>query len=182
MKRKNLGKKLVGYSAAAGAALAVGTPAANAGIIFTPANITLEGPFEISPVDLDGDGVGEFYFIFTSDGYSNSVFQFQFPPDYVAGAVIAGSNVPVYNTDSNFAFSTNFVKTIAKGSLIDYDLFSTPGYIIGYTGPYFKSPLGNFIGARGFAGAAFEDADEEVHFAWIDIEASSDLKELTIHG
>ena len=176
VRRNELGRKLVSYSAAAGAALAVGTPAAKATPIYTPANIILSGPSAGTPIDFDGDYVSDLYFVVLSSGASNTAAQFVLP-------FLAGTLSPLTKTGGYYTGVYPAVRRLEASALISTALFTMtpPAFIIGANYPSLVAPFGNFAGKRGFVGAAF-DISGKTHFAWLDIESSADLHQLTIHG
>jgi hypothetical protein len=201
--RKNkLGKKLTGYSAAAGAtlavrknefgrklacfsavtagaALAIGTTAADATSIFRPFNVTLTGTNASTYVDINADSVNDFLFGLNAGTASSFAIQVVADPlNAVAGTTL---NAPTYagtqtNVARNLPLSFQFISN---------NLFNKTATLIGsfYQGYYGTYTYGNFVGAgqRGHLGVSF-DISGNTHFGWIDIEATADLHSLTIHG
>lgn len=184
--RVDFGKKLVGYAAAAGATLAMGAPAAQAApIVVDPVDIVLQGPFSGTPIDMNNDSLNDFYFYVSTNGptFSQGSYAYQVGYPY-PGARIAGELQNVYYATGSAAFTYPFARNTGFGAIVSTALFTTSAFMLGYAGYYGTAaggPLGNFAGNRGFLGVSFLDAALAQHFGWIDISASSDLHQLTIH-
>ena len=204
-RRDDLGRRLAGYSAAAGAALSVSAPGAEAAPVYTPTLVTL-GLGQSLDIDLDGNGVDDVQLnvsglvLFTSTtGTSAGTFY------STRAAVAVGEAFGIGLSPAN-RFATNYYSALrlASGSLVDAALFaangsntagsfaglsyyyyylfsSTPGGATDYTTSYSTYSYGQFLGERGFAALRF-DIDGAEHFAWLDLEASEFADELTLRG
>ncbi|MBC8549617.1 MAG: PEP-CTERM sorting domain-containing protein [Candidatus Brocadiales bacterium] len=195
--RRELGKKLLGYSAAAGAVLALGTGAAEAAAIKVTNQIDIF-PNDIFDLDINSDGffdlrfnisnttttIGNTYFYSYAEVDGGFPFQTTGGENYVANNQI----------HATAGISYNYAVDLAAGATIDISLFNnttTPqfsfavlasrfatGTINNTTGTY-----GNFLDSRGFLGVRFDIAGN-THFGWVDVEVASQspFDKLTIYG
>jgi len=176
VKKGALGRRLIDYSAVAGAVLAVGTPAAHAVPVSTDVNIDLTVPFDFVDIDLNQDGINDFAAsVSTWRSYAE---QWVYP--LRGGGAVAASMFPVTTVSGSHYLSTD-VRRLSAGALINSALFITTSTQIGYVGPSLPGGVGNFLGQRGFAGLKF-DIGGASHFGWLDLESSADARLLTIHG
>jgi hypothetical protein len=176
-----LKKSLKQYSAAAGAALALGgtsldTTPAEADPVFVPANIVLSAPYAYATLDINGDGSTDMSAIVLSEG--GFAAQFAYAYGYFAATPV------VVTTTPGETFTYPFLKRLASSVLVNttalYPYPVTSAGAIGLRTPY--GLFGQFAGQRGLVGAAIDFGSGDLHFAFLDISASSNLDQLTIHG
>ncbi len=192
--KKELGKKLLGYSVTAGAVLTLGTAAAEAVAIKT----TPGAPITVTPnnffsLDIDGDSNIDFYLGISNYSTVKASGTFIANSAYVTGAYyysgsanpnnfsnqIAGdytSTVPkALNLPGGISISSSLSATgLTFANLAFYGFSKTSGMSTGTT---FNT--GNF--GRGFLGVSFEISDD-YHFGWVDVEVNGDISQLTIYG
>jgi len=185
----DLGKKLAGYSAMAGAALAVGAGWADAAPQYTAGGQTI-GPNQSFQIDLDGGGNVDFTLSLNFSTFFGS--RSGRPVGYThRSARIQGASalVSAGSAVKNFAWNSTILSGAgtANGSLANtyksiYSVYF-PGQgweLIQKAGP----KEGNFLSPtkRGFIGVRFQDdALSLEHTGWIDVELTN-LAQMTIHG
>ncbi len=175
--KKELGKKLLGYSAAAGAVLTIGAGVAEAVAIKTtpgtPVTVGGGGSFNI---DFDGD---------TNDDISFSVFAstFTFFTNYTGvsnSANVNGIGSNKIMATGSAALSLSFSDPINSVLLGSYGAPSASlgRFLYSHIGTNF---YGNFLGNRGFLGVGF-DISSSTHYGWVDLMLSTDASEITIYA
>lgn len=181
-KRKELSKKLLGYSTAAGAALAlVASSALAAPIVTTPTSPIVLGLGDVFGIDFNGDTVDDVLL-----GIMGSASR------TIAGVYIPNSNGYVLKT----SFSTYaMAMRLSQSTMINESLFDANAY--GYLALLaFKSisvsgsassntvtnsfTSGQFVGNSGFLGLALNLGSSDLNAAWIDVAVNSDVSQMTI--
>lgn len=202
--KKQLEKKLAGYSAAAGAAIAVGavggvTDRVEATIIHTdhtaaPIDVFLGSTYLLDFATLGAATDLKFIIASFSGGSSNLsspiyVFTYQAKSAYVTGpngasiATFAGSAklLPGASSFINaalFSFSANTSATLA----FNYSYNSHYGTATAFTAIYAGSSDGGaFLDTRGFLGVQFQIGGN-THFGWVDLEVDAILGATRIYG
>jgi len=179
--KKELGKKLFGYSAAAGAVLTIGAGAAEAVAIKTT---------PVTPVTIEKTQAGGGFFDLDIDGDSFNDVRFAFSGGYEYGyANVQGASNPGYGVNQFVASnvgSTSYFRpdrvdkrpiNILVNSALQFG--SGAGYaILGNSG----DSTGEFTGERGFMGVRFAIPGDSLHFGWVDLELNSTASLLTIHA
>ena len=166
-------KKLLTYSAAAGAALTMASPA-NAAIHYSgPKDISVNNSNQFQSIDLNGDYSPNFVFV-DWDITTNSGIQ---------GVMIAGSSGAVYNSINKFlgAHSEGHFEPcrLTKGDIVSADAQgSWKGTSNGFlniqtcvAGSW--RPFGNFIDQGGYIGVRFGDKYSNTrYYGWIAYEGT----------
>ena len=200
-RKKDLGKKLVGYSAAAGAALAVGGTAgsmsAEAAVHeFTPESGIVIGIGQNHLLDFNNDGINDLSFKVVSPVYeaypgteTRSGVRAQVIGLYYSNAVLGTYPYAYVVGRTNSFFGFDYVARLPGKNFINTTLFftgnNTPasyGMLASTTNG--SGPFGEFGGQRGFIGAiALDDAVAgfSVEFGWVDVSVTLDADEITIH-
>jgi hypothetical protein len=174
-RKAELGRKLVGYSALAGAALVLGATGANASVMFTPVNTTLHNGDSPYLIDLDGDGV----------------YDMGFAQGPTLGVAIKGSffgsslGAAFFPVTTQYGFL--FAKRFAASAMISTGAFSGTNNTFAFSNALLGlgTVLGNFLGQRGFLGAEFVadlPGSPTFNFAWVDLEMSPTADSTTIYG
>ena len=173
--KKELGKKLLGYSAAAGAVLTIGAGAAEAVAVKTtlgtPETVVTGGFLDI---DIDGGGTDDFDFFLGSNPneknagvwagtYFSTNFNNSVLANLYAEAVSFGSSAPISSALSGV--TGNHFALLGKLFYPEYGTYS----------------YGNFVGSSGFLGVSF-DIGGSTHYGWVDLALNSNATELTING
>lgn len=193
--KESLTKKLIGYSAAAGAALALGVNPVQGALVYTPADVSvnLDG-VEDYLLDFNGDGRMDFRFGWRDGAvvtYGNLAVVMP-EMDYAYVGVV--SDTLIYTTtipDPNYAFTIN----LPQGARINDTLFNAEtadgvGVLGAPTGTIpvtftlppgdMVTPTGQFLGHRGFLGAKFDIGGGSPYFGWVDVQVTSD--QILIYG
>jgi len=180
----DLGKKLAGYSAMAGAALAVGAGWADAAPQYTAGGQSI-GPGQSFQIDLDGVGGADFILSIQSNASFSSPGGFTNRYAKIKGLtalVSAGSaiknfslNAPILNGAGTVSGSLgNYNRTFSGTYAGSQGFFTTWSTANGG---------GNFRNQRGFIGVRFQDDSLFLmHSGWIDVELNSNLTQMIIHG
>jgi hypothetical protein len=173
-RKAELGRRLAGYSALAGAALVLGATGANANVMFTPVNTTLHNG-DSYRLDFDGDGVYDMWFL-QGGTLGEAIF----------GSFFGGSGGAAFFPVTT-QYELPFAKRFAASAMISTGAFSgtnnTFAYPVAILG--LATVLGNFVGQRGFLGAEFVadlPGSPTFNFAWVDLEMSPTADSTTIYG
>lgn len=201
-RKKELGRKLVGYSAAAGAAMAVGGTAGSMSAEAAVHQFTPEGGIVIGIggnhlLDFNNDGLDDLSFKVVSPLYSAYPETGTIPGVRAQVIGLYDSNTvletyqyaSVVGRTSGFAGFYNVARLPGK-KLINTTLFFTGTNFPTYYGILASTtkgdgPFGEFGGLRGFIGVAALDVaggDFTVEFGWVDVSVTWDADEITIHG
>jgi hypothetical protein len=156
-------KKLVSYvtaASAAGLALAT-TPAANARVVYTPANISVSGGTEL---DLNNDGTPDFKFVFEPGFHSSAL---AIDPVATGNSVLCGATLPCFEAMvGNYGQAAGPQKEFLATSYTN--AFSGRGVIMAIAGSYggktyFFGPWANqnnkYLGFKFLV-------DGKVHYGW----------------
>jgi hypothetical protein len=135
----------------------------------------------------------DFYASIFEDNFVRKIFLSPANPVNVLGPYNVLTPYNVLNP-YNVLTPYNILMPLEHGALIGSSLFpsvptlplnqgQSPSSLIlgmGPPGAHSHSHIGNFLDTRGYVGARFEGGS--THYAWIDIELSNNLEQLTIHG
>ncbi|MFC1821773.1 PEP-CTERM sorting domain-containing protein [Thermodesulfobacteriota bacterium] len=211
-RKKALKKKLIGYSAAAGMTMAMGSTPAEAVPVFTQSGAVLD-PGDFLLIDVDNDGFHDFsiylaYTTFqtgTTTPYTTTNVQLRAglgyaPPVYgtinpIAYNYMAGSLVTVgTQTFPPYYTYAPAIKNIAASATVDGDLFPaypapnsnyplTYGYLAAYSAVNGATyRYGNFNGS-GFIGIEFTNSSDGLqHYGFIWVSVPFDVSQITVHG
>lgn len=171
-RRKRLNRQLLGYTATAGAALAV-AGVASAEII---SNAGYSGPITVNAsnpsvgLNLHGGGGTDFNFFFSSGGSYGNV---------LGGNAFGGAGLARYCLIAGAPINPSamsFYTAITGSSGFAWRMKTSSGSAT-YSG-------GHFLGQRGYIGVRFADPTnpEQLNYGWIDFEANSDVTTGTIYG
>ncbi len=202
--KRELGKKLLGYSAAAGAVLTIGAGAAEAvAIKVTPVSPINLVPFSSFYLDINSDGFDDLYFnIANHTDPSNTAFfrneaqvggEFSFTTtggeSYNANNHIAGA---IHTYTLGITYTAKIAANLSASDNINIALFNnatTPQYPNGIMAVSFENEggatdFGNFVDPdfSGFLGVRFDIPGGSPHFGWVEVEVNADISQLTIYG
>ena len=178
-----LARRIAGYAASAGAALALAS-GADAQIVYTDVDpdqsVTPGTPFAI---DFDGDDTDDFTFVHSNgaDGGNTQARLLLLNANDGAASVngVAGADAP-YFQNPIFAIASNF----GEGQVIGPDLAFDEGVNVFEAGVlasiYNNNPYYNFINTEGYVGFRFEAGGGTTHYGWARIAASADATQLTV--
>lgn len=173
---KNMNKKMLAYSAVASAFLA-GATEAQAQVDYTdvdPDTTLSSAAMATAPVefaiDFNGDGTAEF----SARQINNAPTQ-----TYAQFAVATGApNIEMMGTQGSFYI---YPTVLAAGDTITPNMTFESDNIAALRSSYGGNFYGNFDGLSGFVGCRF-DVGGNMHYGWVEAEASTDATELTIKG
>ncbi|MBT6053429.1 MAG: PEP-CTERM sorting domain-containing protein [Candidatus Scalindua sp.] len=183
--KKELGKKLLGYSAAAGAVLTLGAGAAEAVAVKTtlgtPETVVTGGFFNL---DIDGGGTNDFAFKLVYNSFGGGQYAnrgYVYAGEYGATTSFNINKILVTSSEGSSAANLSSLASINATLPVTYraPFASLGGY--GIFEELIPSSHGNFLGSRGFLGVDF-DISGDTHYGWVDLELSSNASLLTIHG
>lgn len=184
-KHKNLSRKLINYSIAAGAALAVAQPADAAVQYSGIRNITVSNDFVL--VDLDGDGQNDFAFLnhhWSGTGTDNGVhYRYGYGYNFLIPRPDNASIIYAYTTWYPAARLMNASQSAdpAGGPWTSfyYNVLGAQYTSYAYPGPQFSSHIGQFIGKTGYIGVRF-DISGSTHYGWIRARVAANCSSTTI--
>lgn len=164
----NVDKKLLGYAAAAAAALVAGSTNASAELIYTPANVVI-GPNSEYLFDIDGDGTADLKFVNNADlprFASLSVQRFG-PGD--------GSVVVAHFTQAVALYAGSSIGTRRQFNGYVTSFSGGPGmafYVYGNVSGYWANATKRYLGFR------FR-INNEFHYGWARLNVRVDGKNIT---
>ena len=195
---KLLDHKMGAYSATAAAALLAGGALAQAGMVYTPANITMIGNNSQS-IDLDGDGTND---VAINMAYNRNSFVIG-PYNYgswgsfvsmrstfntlgaVASGIVGNGNAEALGTGVNVG--VNNVGNSSQQMAFVSAYFNQSSFWSGTWhsnwGPYSGSAsFGNFLGQSGkYLGVSFM-IGTDTHYGWVQIDVNADASLATINA
>lgn len=171
----NLEKRLLSYTAAAGAVCMMGLAPqpATAEVVYTPADIVTKNA--LGTLDIDGDGIADFQFIhftYFHCGHPCSTSVFFYNSFALTG--LQTTNGVVQDGIRSFSMAKLPTKTVVGSN----DTFIHQGRILlsaGAVGSQWVPP------ARGYVGMKFAIAGE-VHYGWLRLTIDSTAVTVTIRG
>ncbi len=195
-KRHLLEKRLVTYSVAAGAALAVAGPA-DANVIYSGAkNITVDTVNPLVNVDINGDAVNDFKFSYYLTSWISSSLFNESKGIWIAGAQTGnsaiGGNAHVVSFFTFAPYRLPQGDDVSSGMAgtwtSSYGVLNGIKYIGGFPngtanvsgasqialGAGITVPMGSFTGNRGFIGVRFQISGN-THYGWIEYEGSTGI-------
>ena len=181
--KKELGKKLLGYSVTAGAVLTIGAGVAEA------VAIRVDNQIDIFPnnsfnLDINSDGFIDVRFGIYNTIQRTSVYSYATVGGYVNNQIVG-----TFNTTFSIAFARNVPTNVS----INTNLLSNayPFALLQYRLAYDTNPqselfnYGQFMNNPGFLGVEF-DISGNTHFGWVELEVvgspNSPFDELKIYG
>lgn len=173
-KKAKLVKKLLGYSATAGAALAMGAVPANALPTLAILEITGDETMDIYRIDFNDDGLNDL---------SIGVFLENIGGNTYTDVWATGLNGALVGVDLDLAYGGNAKNFTSKSNINTTNLaynVSGGGMLACYGGSCTTGP-GAFLGSRGFLGVKFI-AGNETLFGWVDVSVNGDASQAFIYG
>ena len=173
-KKGALDKKLLGYSAAAGAALAVGGTA-QAEIIHTPVNVPLAG---VAPYDIDFDGPGGPM----GPKFSAALNSSYWGPTYFFRTAAFRQKI---NGVGSVAMSGNYAVPLLASTLVQNQTFGNdPQHVLAAFGNYggntYQQGLFAGLGDR-YIGVKFPHGGND-YYGWVLVNVAAEVTQFTLKG
>ncbi len=185
-KNFTIDRRLLQYTAAAAAFLAVGPASAAVVYVDLDPDNTIAGEGAEMMIDIDADGTDDFQFIVSS--FTGVVSYYGFPVSYgvkVAVANAMGDNEFVGSVQSFSGYTINYLPQLAEGATIGSATEFVTGYgtlalsVTVFGSPYYT--YGNWAGAEmDYMGFRLV-IDKDYYYGWMRVSVAEDASSITLH-